>query len=100
MNPEWVPILSLRLAKRVVCSARAVGRGGAATANLKRYDISPVYHKSVTGGHPKETLEASFDIVQDESGARGYQLESEAILSVCRTLTLFSNSEEGMSLSG
>lgn len=67
-------------------SARAVGRGGAATANLKRYDISPVYHKSVTGGHPKETLEASFDIVQDESSVKGYQLEGETILSVCRVM--------------
>ena len=74
-------------------SARAVGRGGAATANVKRFDISPVYHRSVAGGHPKESLEATFDIVQDEGSTRGHQLEAETILSVCQVMTSLPTSE-------
>ena len=46
--------------------ARAIGRGGSATANIKRYDIDRVYHKSLAGGHPREALEATFDIVHEE----------------------------------
>ena len=47
--------------------ARAIGRGGTATSNIKRFDIDKVYHKSLTGGHPRETLEASFDIAHEDS---------------------------------
>jgi hypothetical protein len=74
-------------------SARAVGRGGAATANVKRFDISPVYHKSVAGGHPKESLEATFDIVQDEGNIRGHQLEAETLLSVCQVMSSLPSGE-------
>lgn len=49
--------------------ARAIGRGGAATSNIKRYDIDRVYHRSLAGGHPRETLEASFDIVHEDHGS-------------------------------
>lgn len=48
--------------------ARAVGRGGSATSNLKRYDIGKVYHKSMAGGHPREALEATFDVVHEGNG--------------------------------
>ena len=40
---------------------RAIGRGGTATSNIKRYDIDRVYHKSLARGHPRESVEASFD---------------------------------------
>jgi hypothetical protein len=59
--------------------ARALGRGGAATSHLKRYDIDRVYHRSLIGGHPRESIEASFDVVvEDHSKAR--QLEAETIM--------------------
>jgi hypothetical protein len=58
--------------------ARAVGRAGSAASHIKRYDVDRVYHKSRTGGHPRETLEATFDIVQGEN-ARLYMIESEII---------------------
>ena len=67
-------------------SARAVGRGGSATSNIKRYDIGTVYHKSATGGHPRESLEASFDIIQDNQSISGPQLELEAIFAVCEVM--------------
>lgn len=70
--------------------ARAVGRGGAATAQLKRYDIDRVFHRSVTGGHPRETLEASFDLVHEDPHVRGYQLECEALMVVCQSLAALS----------
>jgi hypothetical protein len=70
-------------------SARAVGRGGSATSNIKRYDISNVYHKSAVGGHPKESLEATFDIIQDDPKIKGYQLEAEIILTVCQVFSSF-----------
>jgi hypothetical protein len=68
-------------------SARAVGRGGTATSNLKRFDISHVYHKSVAGGHPREALEATFDIVQDDQTVKGHQIEVETIFVVCQALS-------------
>jgi translation initiation factor 2-alpha kinase 4 len=51
-----------------VTFARAIGRGGSATSNIKRYDIDRVYHKSLAGGHPREALQASFDIVHEDHG--------------------------------
>lgn len=65
---------------------------------MKRFDIGTVYHKSVAGGHPKEALEATFDIVQDESSIDGYQLEAETLLTVCQVMTAMPSSE-GMFLS-
>jgi len=70
-------------------SARAVGRGGSATSNVKRYDIATVYHKSTVGGHPRESLEATFDIIQDDPRIRGHQLEAETLLTVCQVLNSF-----------
>mmetsp|Transcript_5505 Transcript_5505/g.11681 ORF Transcript_5505/g.11681 Transcript_5505/m.11681 type:complete len:1063 (-) Transcript_5505:710-3898(-) len=67
--------------------ARSVGRGGAATANMKRYDIDRVYHKSVTGGHPRESLEASFDIVQEDHH-KAKEIQAEAILVTQQVLSL------------
>lgn len=59
--------------------ARSVGRGGAATANLKRYDIDRVYHRSLAGGHPRESLVASFDVVQEDH-QKAKQIQAEVIL--------------------
>jgi histidyl-tRNA synthetase len=84
LNRRGVP---LNLPEDLTASfARAVGRGGQSASNLKRYDIDRVYHKAMAGGHPKESLEASFDIVQDDANIKGYCLECEAILSVSQSL--------------
>lgn len=52
-----------------------------------------MYHKSVAGGHPKESLEATFDIVQDEGNIRGHQLEAETLLSVSQVMSSLPSSE-------
>lgn len=70
-------------------SARAVGRGGSATSNIKRYEIGTVFHKSAVGGHPREAVEASFDIIQDDPRIRGQQLEAETLLTVCQVMSSF-----------
>jgi translation initiation factor 2-alpha kinase 4 len=66
--------------------ARAVGRGGTATSHLKRYQIDRVYHKSLVGGHPRESLEASFDIVNEDPDVTGAQLEAEVVMVVCQSI--------------
>ena len=72
--------VSLYLAEDLTASfARAVGRGGQSASNLKRYEIDRVYHKSISGGHPRTNLEASFDIIQDDPSLKSYYLEAEAI---------------------
>lgn len=58
---------------------------------MKRFDINTVFHKSVAGGHPKQALEASFDIVQDEANCRGYQLEAETLLVVSQVMSTVPN---------
>lgn len=58
--------------------ARAVGRGGSATSNLKRYEIRNVYRKAMAGGHPTETLEATFDVVHEDS-THLHLIEAETI---------------------
>jgi histidyl-tRNA synthetase len=68
--------------------ARALGRGGSSTNNLKRFDINKVFTESDAGLHPKEMLEASFDIIQDESAAISEFLEAESILVLCRAMSL------------
>lgn len=84
LNRRGVP---LNLPEDLTASfARAVGRGGQGASNLKRYDIDRVYHKAMAGGHPKESLEASFDIVQDDTSIKGYCLECEALLTVSQSL--------------
>ena len=73
--------VSLYLAEDLTGSfARVVGRGGQSASNLKRYEIDRVYHKSISGGHPRPSMEGSFDIIQDDSSLKGYFLEAEAIL--------------------
>jgi hypothetical protein len=54
-----------------------------------------VYHKSVAGGHPRESLEATFDVVQDDPGIRGHQLEAEALVTLCQVMASFP-AREGM----
>ena len=68
--------------------ARAVGRGGTATSNIKRYDISRVYHKSLAGGHPRESLEASFDITHENQSIDSVNIEAECILVLCNALMI------------
>lgn len=73
--------VSLYLAEDLTASfARAVARGGKSASNLKRYDIDRVYHKSMTGGYPRSSIEASFDIIQDDPSMKGYHLEAETII--------------------
>lgn len=74
------------LAEDLASFARALGRGGTATSNIKRYDIDRVYHKSLAGGHPRESLEASYDIVHDDPQASGVQLEAEAMMVLCQAM--------------
>ena len=77
----------------VVNFARAVARGGSATSNMKRFDINKVYIESEAGLHPKEMLEASFDIIQDENTAKAELLEAESILVLCRVMSLLTPKE-------
>jgi translation initiation factor 2-alpha kinase 4 len=74
-----------------VSFARALGRGGAATSNVKRYDFDRVFHKSLVGGHPRESLEASFDIVHEDPKGTGDQLEAEALMVVCQAMSSFAS---------
>jgi len=74
--------------------ARAVSRGGSSTSNMKRYDINKVFIESDAGLHPKEMLEASFDIIQDENTAKSEFLEAESILVLCRVMSLLAPKEE------
>jgi translation initiation factor 2-alpha kinase 4 len=67
-----------------VTTARAVSRGGSATSNLKRYDIDRVYHKSIAGGHPRESLEASFDIIHENIDSD--LLEAEVIMVIAQAI--------------
>jgi histidyl-tRNA synthetase len=84
LNRRGVP---LNLPEDLTASfARAVGRGGQSASNLKRYDIDRVYHKAMAGGHPKETLEASFDIIHDDNSIKVYSLESESLFIVSQGL--------------
>jgi histidyl-tRNA synthetase len=70
--------------------ARAVGRGGAALSNIKRYMIGKSYLKSISGGHPRESLEASFDIVLEGQGAKNELFTAETINVVCEAFQIFS----------
>eukprot|EP00578_Thalassiosira_sp_NH16_P006270 CAMPEP_0181120618 /NCGR_PEP_ID=MMETSP1071-20121207/24259_1 /TAXON_ID=35127 /ORGANISM="Thalassiosira sp., Strain NH16" /LENGTH=1767 /DNA_ID=CAMNT_0023205299 /DNA_START=89 /DNA_END=5389 /DNA_ORIENTATION=+ len=74
--------------------ARAVSRGGSATSNMKRFDISKAFTESPAGLHPKEILQASFDIIQDENRAKSEFLEAETILVLCRVMSLLAPKEE------
>ena len=78
--------------------ARVVGRGGSATSNIKRYEIGRVYHKSLTGGHPRESLEASFDIAQEDAQWHGDLIEAEALLVLCQAIGSISNPNQEIRL--
>eukprot|EP00536_Pseudo-nitzschia_multiseries_P005127 jgi/Psemu1/323755/estExt_fgenesh1_pg.C_930022 len=80
--------VSLYLSEDLTVSfARAVGRGGQSASNLKRYEIGRVYHKSISGGHPRTNMEASFDIIQDDPSLKGYYLEAETISIVSQVMS-------------
>ncbi|OQR87627.1 serine/threonine protein kinase [Achlya hypogyna] len=54
--------------------ARYVARNG--LSQLKRYHFGRVYRKTIGGGHPRELLEADFDLVWDDrSFARVMEIE-------------------------
>ena len=67
--------------------ARSIGRAGG--PGIKRYDIDKTYHKSRVGGHPRESLEASFDIVLEGANACGDIFEAEVIMSICQVMKTF-----------
>lgn len=46
---------------------------------MKRFDVGKVFHKSRLGGHPREALEASFDVIQ----------EDQSKTSICEAETIF-----------
>jgi len=60
--------------------ARSLGRTGG--IGVKRYDIDRVYHKSKAGGHPRENLDASFDIALEGAQPKGHIFEAEVIMVV------------------
>uniref|UniRef100_A0A6U6FXU5 non-specific serine/threonine protein kinase n=2 Tax=Odontella aurita TaxID=265563 RepID=A0A6U6FXU5_9STRA len=68
--------------------ARTVGRGGSAASSVKRYDIDKVYHQSFAGGHPRESHEASFDIIHDDPYAKASILEAESIMVLCQVMAM------------
>ncbi|KAK1734261.1 eukaryotic translation initiation factor 2-alpha kinase [Skeletonema marinoi] len=74
--------------------ARSISRGGAATSNIKRYEIGKCFLESDAGGHPKEMLEASFDIVQDASSVNQPFLEAEAVLVLCQVIKVLAPVED------
>ena len=92
--------LVLQLPEDLTASfARSLGRGGTATANLKRFDIDRVYHKSVIGGHPRESIEASFDIIQDDH-QKSTEIMAEAMFVCQQVLSLAYNRESTILYSG
>lgn len=69
-----------------VSFARQCARGGRATACFKRFDIDKVFHKGLAGGHPSETIEASFDIIDENSKSHAEYLEGETIMVLCQSI--------------
>ena len=67
--------------------ARAIGRAGG--LSVKRYDIDKTYHKSRVGGHPRESLEASFDIILEGANSKADVFEAEVIMVISRVLFKF-----------
>jgi len=66
--------------------ARQCARGGSATACVKRFDINTVYQKGLAGGHPREMIEASFDIIYENPKDYGEYLEAETIMVLCQSI--------------
>ncbi len=70
--------------------ARSVGRAGG--LSIKRYNIDRTYHRSRVGGHPRESLEASFDIVLEGASSNCDIFEAEVILVISQVITNFIHS--------
>ncbi len=70
--------------------ARAIGRGGGALSNVKRYEIGTSFLKSISGGHPREFLEASFDIIMEDRGAKNEIFLAETIMVICQVFNILS----------
>lgn len=68
--------------------ARAIGRGGGALSNVKRYSIDTSYHRSISGGHPRESLGASFDVIIDDQAANNEYFAAEAIMVICQAFEI------------
>jgi histidyl-tRNA synthetase len=73
--------------------ARTVGRGGSAVANIKRYDVDRIYHKAIAGGHPREFLEATFDIIMEDPQMGGRHIEAESVFVACQVMATLPQSE-------
>ena len=73
--------------------ARSVARSGGGATRLKRYAVGNTFLKSLAGGHPRETLDASFDIVQpaDDRPTKPQIFEAELIVVLCTALTSLPN---------
>ena len=67
--------------------ARAIARGGGAATNVKRYEIERVYHKGLAGGHPREALEATFDII-NENHSCSLQFRMETLVVAREVMSL------------
>jgi len=80
-----IHICWLKLDFAIVSAARALGRGGSSVSNLKRYDIGPVFHRSMAEGHPREALEATFDVIQEDV-TKGFLSEAETIFVICQVM--------------
>lgn len=72
--------------------ARAIGRGGAALSNTKRYYIHNAFYQSVSGGHPREALEASFDVINDDLTAKSEVFVAETIMVLSQVMSILADS--------
>jgi hypothetical protein len=80
--------------------ARTIGRGGGALSNVKRYEIGTSFLKSISGGHPRESLEASFDIVLEDQESKNEIFVAETIMVICQAFSILSpHSGKSLSLS-
>ncbi len=70
--------------------ARTIGRSGGALSNVKRYDIGTSFLKSISGGHPREFLEASFDIVLEDQQSKNEIFTAENIMVLCQAFSVLS----------
>jgi len=66
--------------------ARSIARSGNAATRVKRYCFDKVYHDSLVGGHPRENLEASFDIVFEDPYVTAEYLEAEVFMVICQSI--------------
>lgn len=66
--------------------ARSIARSGNAATRVKRYCFDKVFHDSLAGGHPRENLEASFDVVFEDQFVAAECLEAEAFMVICQSV--------------